>query len=82
MFNTPAVDKSKLTGVVKKDKKWLDKGWTVDEVYRTIDELKRKTSQELIPLFLESGNNQRLNLALNVTNLVRTLEIFTKKMRF
>lgn len=64
--------------VVKKDKKWLDMGWNLDKVYKTIEELNLRTSQDLIPLFLESGDLQRMSLALNVTSLLRTLEIFTK----
>lgn len=63
---------------LKGDRKWLDRGWNIDRVYKTIEELRRKICQELIPLFLKSGDSQRMSLASSVIILLDRIENFTK----
>lgn len=54
--------------ILKKDKKWLDRGWNIDRVYKTIEELRQKIYQELVYLFLKSEDGQRMHLTLYVIN--------------
>jgi hypothetical protein len=73
-----AICTSDIFLILKKDIKWHGRGWNIDRIYKTIEELRRKTYVELIPLFLKSGDSQRMSLVSNVIILLDTLEIFTK----